>query len=218
MIRRLSAALSSCDLSFDLEDFVTIHLIKQIVLLYLHRCRGPSLQSNCCGEEDLLRPRLGEQQQTQQMSQTAAAVAAGTHPGPPSVMQLGGDSRNVPVYVLFLIMLSSGIVTLLILWGCVQYINHKRRFNNTAANGDIERNGMARGSLAEGHVASRNEHPQQPLTASSSAKHQETGAQLTYVVMAGEDKPTFLALPSTKTFRADPSPQPTEMATMKIEK
>jgi hypothetical protein len=161
------------------------------------------------------------------MSETAAAVAAGTHPpGPPPVMQLGGDSRNVPVYVLFLIMLSSGIVTLLILWGCVQYINHKRRFNNntaTAANGDIEqRNGMARGSLAEGHVASsRNEHPQQqqPLTASSSAKHQETGAQLTYVVMAGEDKPTFLALPSTKTFRAeDPSPQSTEMATMKVEK
>ena len=135
-------------------------------------------------------------------------------------MQLGGDSRSVPVYVLFLIMLSSGIVTLLILWGCVQYINHKRRFNNTAAaNGDIERNGMGRGSVAEGHVASRNEHPQQPLTASSSAKHQESGgAQLTYVVMAGEDKPTFLALPSTKTFRADPSPQSTEMATMKVEK
>lgn len=71
---------------------------------------------------------------------------------------------------------------------------------------------MARGSLTEGHVGSRHEHPQQPLTASS----QENGAQLTYVVMAGEDKPTFLALPSTKTFRADPSPQSTEMTTMKI--
>lgn len=51
MIRRLSAA---CDLLSILEDFVPIQLIKRIVPLCVHRCREPSLQSHCCGEEDWL--------------------------------------------------------------------------------------------------------------------------------------------------------------------
>jgi len=48
------------------------------------------------------------------------------------------SSRSVPIYVLFLIMLGSGIFTLVFLWICVQCIYHKRRVRRARA--DIERN------------------------------------------------------------------------------
>lgn len=110
----------------------------------------------------------------------------------------GSSSRSVPIYVLFLIMLGSGICTLVILWVCVHCIYQKRRARRARA--DVERNAAAAAA-----------HHQEPWGAAGAAVpttrdgHEAADmkrccddggdVELTYVVMAGEEQPTFLARP-----------------------
>lgn len=101
------------------------------------------------------------------------------------------------MYVLFLIMLGSGIFTLIFLWICVQFIYHRRRVRRARA--DIERNAATAaaahqpweaggGVAAAGHDAAKD--------GEVDMKRCDAGdVELTYVVMAGEDQPTFLARP-----------------------
>lgn len=84
-------------------------------------------------------------------------------------------------------MLGSGILTLVSLWVCVQYLHRRRRIRRARA--DVE---------------GRPEQPPWEFGASApivkeaelpDAKKCDAGVELTYVVMAGEDQPTFLARP-----------------------
>lgn len=102
------------------------------------------------------------------------------------------SSRSVPIYVLFLIMLASGIFTLVLLWICVQCIYHKRRIRRARAADDIERNAAAqRPWQAEAPVDGA---PAKDLEADVK-RCDASEVELTYVVMAGEEQPTFLAKP-----------------------
>lgn len=119
----------------------------------------------------------------------------------PSINLRGDSSRNVPIYVLFLIMLSSGIFTLIFLWICVQYVYHKRMVRQALR--DLEQIFVVeRAWEAEGMERTQQETPSQPdgITPnapklSSDGKGCDNKVELTYVVMAGEDQPTFLARP-----------------------
>lgn len=103
------------------------------------------------------------------------------------------SSRSVPIYLLFLIMLGSGIFTLVFLWICVQCIYHRRRVRRARA--DIERNAAAQqaweaaGGAPDATAAAAKD-------VQSDVKRCDAGdEELTYVVMAGEEQPTFLARP-----------------------
>ena len=110
------------------------------------------------------------------------------------------SSRAVSIYVLFLIIFSSGIFSLIFLWVCVQYINHRRLVRQ--ALGDLERMFVEERTW-EADDAERIErengarHDATVLAAASElnpdVKHCEKNVELTYVVMAGEDQPTHLA-------------------------
>jgi hypothetical protein len=98
-------------------------------------------------------------------------------------------------------MLSSGIFTLMLLWICVQYIYHKRMVRQ--AFDDLERMFVTERSWeADGAERTEQENAAPPgatVPASSDltldVKCCDKNVELAYVVMAGEDKPTFLAHP-----------------------
>jgi len=111
------------------------------------------------------------------------------------------SSRSVPIYVLFLIMLASGIFTLVFLWICVQCIYRRRRIRRSRA--DIERNAAAQQpwqaeAPADGALAKDLEADVKRCDASE--------VELTYVVMAGEEQPTFLAKPLRNTNSEEEKP------------
>lgn len=112
-----------------------------------------------------------------------------------------GSAQSVPIYVLFLIMLGSGICTLVILWVCVHCIYQKRRARRARA--DLERNAAAAAADRE------------PWEAGAAVPRDGNGTgmkrccdggdvELTYVVMAGEEQPTFLARPVKTSQTLDP--------------
>lgn len=111
------------------------------------------------------------------------------------------SARTVPIYVLFLIMLGSGIFTLVVLWVCVQYLYYRRRVRRARA--DVERTEQPAWEFAP-HDSSAPGVKDVPE--SDAKKCDSAGAEMTYVVMAGEDKPTFLALPSSNPNRIDDAP------------
>lgn len=122
---------------------------------------------------------------------------AGWRPGDdghhgPDFGSSSSSSRSVPIYVLFLIMLGSGIITLVFLWMCVQCFYYRRRVRRARA--DLERNAAA-GDAADAWDADT-PAPEAAKDGAADVKRCDAGdVELTYVVMAGEDKPTFLAKP-----------------------
>ncbi|XP_024375633.1 uncharacterized protein [Physcomitrium patens] len=114
---------------------------------------------------------------------------------------------NLPIYLLFLIMLGSGIVTLIFLWICFQYICHRRRVRG-AIRDDQERVLWADGAWEAGG-AERARYDATSLDVKEklgpNVKACDASVELTYVVMAGEEHPTFLARPLSKSFEL-PSP------------
>ncbi|KAG0579342.1 hypothetical protein M758_4G092600 [Ceratodon purpureus] len=129
--------------------------------------------------------------------------SGGSGASTPSI-DLRGDSssRNVPIYVLFLIMLSSGIFTLIFLWICVQYIYHRRMIRQ--ALGDLERMFVAERTweaeaeadqITDEIIARHATTVPAVSELDPDAKCCDKNVELTYVVMAGEDQPTFLARP-----------------------
>lgn len=120
----------------------------------------------------------------------------------PSIDPRGdSSSRNVPIYVLFLIMLSSGIFTLIFLWICVQYIYHRRLVRQALE--DLERMFVAQRTWeADGAEQTERENVARheagvPVASdlNPDVKCCDKNVELTYVVMAGDDQPTFLARP-----------------------
>lgn len=112
-------------------------------------------------------------------------------------------SKTIPIYVLFLIMVGSGILTLVLLWVCVQFVYNRRRGRRARADIESEDDAAQHGPRWE-----FTQHgPSAPgvKDGDAEAKKCDAGVELTYVVMAGEDQPTFLARPVSSS-QDPPSP------------
>lgn len=115
-----------------------------------------------------------------------------------------GGSKSLPVYVLFLIMLGSGVFTLLLLWVCIQFIYRRRRRrarlmrSNESMLGGEPGTWVPHRDVEDGgeilHVAT-GESPVGGTKKNISKRQVVEGVELNLVVMAGEEKPTFIALP-----------------------
>lgn len=120
----------------------------------------------------------------------------------PSVATPSGGSSTLPVWTLVLIMLASGLVTLFFLWLCVLFICRKRRARQLAAvRADVEVQTTWAADF-------RNPSPFGPkdLDLSNAKRLEADNVELTYVVMAGENQPSFLARPAANITSPSPSP------------
>jgi hypothetical protein len=117
-------------------------------------------------------------------STTAASSAPGSNSG----------SSNLPVWALVLIMVGSGLITLTFLWLCVLFICRKRRARRAAVR-DLE---VQTSFQSERETARILGPVHAGINKEEDAKRceSEAGVELTFVVMAGEDQPSYLAKPA----------------------
>ena len=136
----------------------------------------------------------------------------GYYPGDPSSSNSSSSSGggSLPVWSLVLIMLASGLVTLTFLWLCVLFICRKRRARRAAVR-DVE----VQAAWAPERDTARLHPPvfmgEKEVDPSDAKRREANNVELTYVVMAGEDQPSFLARPALTIASSDqeapPSPK-----------
>lgn len=117
------------------------------------------------------------------------------------------STKGVPVWGLVLIVLASGFTTLFLLWLCIRLIV-RRRYARRVAN-DLERQTQAQMDGEALHdAAGLNAVDLGAKDGYSDPKKCTTSVELTYVVMAGEDQPSYLARAIKTTEESVGSEQP----------
>ena len=122
----------------------------------------------------------------------------GYYPGGSSTTSSSSGGSSLPVWALVLIMLASGLVTLIVLWLCVLLICRKRRARRAAIR-DFE----AQTAWAAEHDTARLNPPAFGDKDVDLKRCEANSVELTYVVMAGEDQPSFLARPAANVTSSD---------------
>lgn len=118
-----------------------------------------------------------------------------------------GGSSNLPLWALLLIMLGSGLVTLIFLWLCVLFICRKRRARRAAVR-DLE---VETAWVSIDRDTARLNPPavwEKDVDLSDARRCEADHVELTYVVMAGEDQPSFLARPAANITSSNPEAPP----------
>lgn len=122
----------------------------------------------------------------------------GYYPRDSSSSSRTASGQSLPVWALVLIMVASGLVTLTFLWLCVLVICRKRRARRAAVR-DLEGQtawAAERDANAPAYVGEKDVELK---------RCEANNVELTYVVMAGEDQPSFLARPAANVEEAAPT-------------
>lgn len=141
-------------------------------------------------------------------------------------------STPVPPYVFFLIMFGIGLLTLLVLYVCVRCIRYRRR--NMQTRGDHEQLTVEARAREAADMQARalsermswqvstldGNHGTNggvtttvgPIGTENSQEPNLQNCEFTYVVMAGEDRPRYLAHPALAVSQEPPSPQAVELS------